>query len=535
MSTKKKIGRNDPCHCGSGKKYKKCHYLMGSDPEPRFTHEDAQQFQLMEAKEHQRKQQQGLGKGIISADFKGHKFVAVGNELHYSPNWKTFPDFLDSHIKNALDVDWGKAEFAKDHKDMHPIIQWYDIWVRTRLKGSTAVEGVFSTQHTGASMSYFVLAHSLYLIRHNAGVQTELIRRLKLADRSNFHGALYEISVASYFIKAGYDLEFENELDGEKTHCEFTATHKVTKRQFSVEAKTIAFNTKSGKPNVISKLNDALGKEADHERIVFIDIGKPSETHSASEKWMIGARERLNELETLPLLKGENLPPAYVIFTNHPFWNALEGTEFPFAAMAEGFKIPSYKTGYKDTVKNALIEREKHKEVSDLLESIETHGEIPSTFDGENPEIIFGEDDGNPRLIIGNKYNIPCEGGTEIGILTQVTVMEAKKQAIGMYDFEGKGVGMAICSLSDSELAAYKKHPDTFFGKVDPQKQIKNPLEFYDHMYHCYKNATRENLLKFMKDRPDYDVLTSLPQEELAKLYCEGITEVVMSSHSNNE
>ena len=24
--TKKKIGRNDPCWCGSGKKFKKCHY-----------------------------------------------------------------------------------------------------------------------------------------------------------------------------------------------------------------------------------------------------------------------------------------------------------------------------------------------------------------------------------------------------------------------------------------------------------------------------------------------------------------------------
>lgn len=23
---KKKIGRNDPCHCGSGKKYKNCHF-----------------------------------------------------------------------------------------------------------------------------------------------------------------------------------------------------------------------------------------------------------------------------------------------------------------------------------------------------------------------------------------------------------------------------------------------------------------------------------------------------------------------------
>jgi preprotein translocase subunit SecA len=24
-----KIGRNDPCHCGSGKKYKKCHGANG--------------------------------------------------------------------------------------------------------------------------------------------------------------------------------------------------------------------------------------------------------------------------------------------------------------------------------------------------------------------------------------------------------------------------------------------------------------------------------------------------------------------------
>jgi len=23
-TTQKKVGRNDPCHCGSGKKYKKC-------------------------------------------------------------------------------------------------------------------------------------------------------------------------------------------------------------------------------------------------------------------------------------------------------------------------------------------------------------------------------------------------------------------------------------------------------------------------------------------------------------------------------
>jgi preprotein translocase subunit SecA len=26
-ATGEKVGRNDPCYCGSGKKYKKCHYL----------------------------------------------------------------------------------------------------------------------------------------------------------------------------------------------------------------------------------------------------------------------------------------------------------------------------------------------------------------------------------------------------------------------------------------------------------------------------------------------------------------------------
>jgi preprotein translocase subunit SecA len=36
--TEAKVGRNDPCPCGSGKKYKKCHGMPGAPPlgsEPR--------------------------------------------------------------------------------------------------------------------------------------------------------------------------------------------------------------------------------------------------------------------------------------------------------------------------------------------------------------------------------------------------------------------------------------------------------------------------------------------------------------------
>ena len=32
-SKKNKIGRNDPCHCGSGKKYKYCHYEIDHNSE----------------------------------------------------------------------------------------------------------------------------------------------------------------------------------------------------------------------------------------------------------------------------------------------------------------------------------------------------------------------------------------------------------------------------------------------------------------------------------------------------------------------
>lgn len=30
-----KIGRNDPCHCGSGKKYKNCHQKLNGDSDSR--------------------------------------------------------------------------------------------------------------------------------------------------------------------------------------------------------------------------------------------------------------------------------------------------------------------------------------------------------------------------------------------------------------------------------------------------------------------------------------------------------------------
>lgn len=520
--TKSKVGRNDPCPCGSGKKYKKCH-INGSTAFE--TDKEIRKFEQMEAKEYQRREQQGLGREIISANFQGKKFVAVGSHC-YSGNWTTFYDFLNDYIKTVLGLEWGKNELIKPFKDRHPVLQWYQYYCELQQKNKLETGEIKSAPHIGASIAYFGLANNLYLLQHNQGIQSKLIARVKLNDPGNFYGALYETYVAAYFIKAGFTLDFENESDGDTSHCEFTATSKETERKFSIEAKIISPH-KKGKPRVVPQLNKALKKRANYERIVFIDIGKPANNFDESKHWLIQAQEEIRKLEESSQFNGVDLPPAYVIMTNNSFWYDLQGQNFNFAALGEGFKIPGFKTKYKGTIHDALIEREKHKEVFGLLDSMHKHREIPSTFDGENPELAFnlgGEQ--NPALVIGNRYLIPSHKGIDVpAILRHVLVDERQKIAIGAYEIDGGECRMVSCPLSDSEFAAYKKHPRTFFGRLEQKTKIDDPLEFYDWVFKMYKDLPKERLLEFMANYPDIDQLKKNSQEELLKIYCEGVTE----------
>ena len=104
---KNKIGRNEPCPCGSGKKFKRCHGGGNLSPELMRKIEEIRAIQKQQVK------QQGLGKGIISCEVKGHRIVAVGNKVYWSKEWKTFHDFLSSYIKKAIGEKWGNAELKK--------------------------------------------------------------------------------------------------------------------------------------------------------------------------------------------------------------------------------------------------------------------------------------------------------------------------------------------------------------------------------------------------------------------------------------
>jgi hypothetical protein len=156
ISTMAEIGRNQPCPCGSGKKYKRCHGSLAAALTPLPAPEVFRAGELI------RQHQQGHGRPIIATKVADHQIVAVGNTIYYSKNWKTFPDFLASYIIARLGKEWLEDELAKPVANRHPIMQWereYADYQRTTLK--TPGE-VVSAEINGVVAAYLGTAYALF-------------------------------------------------------------------------------------------------------------------------------------------------------------------------------------------------------------------------------------------------------------------------------------------------------------------------------------------------------------------------------------
>jgi hypothetical protein len=190
-----------------------------------------------QARQKEIEKQFGLGRPPIGFESHGYKIVAVGPEVHWSPSWKTFPDFLMSYFKIVMGREWGEAQLAKARDQWHPLFAWYAMTCEYQKRVITAPGQRVSVPMTGAACGIMWLTYGLYLLRHNAEIQTRLLQRLRTSERDQIFGALHEVTVAAAMIRAGFQLELENEADGSQTHCEFTATSKITGKRFSVEVK----------------------------------------------------------------------------------------------------------------------------------------------------------------------------------------------------------------------------------------------------------------------------------------------------------
>jgi hypothetical protein len=237
--------------------------------------------------------------------------VAVANRVYFNQSWKTFPDFLIHFIANVLGREWGNAELKKPESEMQPVALWYRKICQLQAAHASKPGEVYGFPETGAARAYLELAYNLYLLEHNAELRRVLVRRLQ--DPNQFLGALSEIRFAGMLVRAGFAVQFHDESDGSKTHCEYDARRVVSGKSLSVEVKTrhweaFPSNDADGRRQVQVSvgrlLRDALAKEAAHERLIFIELAMPEEAPAdatATEPWwMQAAMDAVRETEEVP-------------------------------------------------------------------------------------------------------------------------------------------------------------------------------------------------------------------------------------------
>lgn len=321
------IGRNAPCPCGSGLKYKKC--CLDKEDKHKNLSRQIDFRQLIQKKKRERarwEQKYGKTRPIIHTDFDGHKWVAVGSGLHYSKKWKTFPDFLSDYIKTVLGSEWGNSEIGKPYEERHQILKWYDGMCRFQQTQKRDKNGLYVAVPNGPFAAYLFLAYDLYILRHHTALQNEIVERLKKPDQ--FQGARYELFATASCIRAGYDIEFEDEADRRKKHVEFIATHKFSGQKISVEAKSkhrkgvLGYKGKkisdeSMKLRVGSLLSKALEKDHAYPLVVFIDVNLPPLVAKDVFK-MPPPNEISRMMDRIKLTKNEKDRFNLLIFTNHP-------------------------------------------------------------------------------------------------------------------------------------------------------------------------------------------------------------------------
>jgi len=540
-----KVGRNQPCPCGSGKKYKRCHgTFVTAQPGTSLPSgiEAAWQENLrkVEARRVQRQKQQGLGHGIISCEHAGYRMVAVASTIHCSTQWRTFHDFLREYLIIRLGRDWFKTEMEKADAERHQIVRWYVRSLDQHKRFGKPVGNILVSPMTGAQRAFLNLAHNIYLIADHAeatdrALLDTILNKLKSERSDDFIGKLFETYAAAAFLKAGFRLAYEDEDDARTSHVEFVATYPNTGKKFSVEVKSRNRSPSDDGPvddvkrlRVGTKLNRALGKRAEFSRVVMIEVNVPDvlTEQTKFEGWPRAALAQIRDAEKAPFPDGTDKPSAYVIVTNHAFHNNLDAASAGAQVIVAGCRLPNFGPDVPfNRLKDVLASEEQHAEIFALIDSMKTHFDIPATFDGEIPEFAFNPDKEHPPLRFGERYLVPGPDGVEVDArLTEATVSETEKLVYGVYQGRDGKHFVATSPITGDELAAWKRHPETFFGEVrDVGGHVDNWLELAKFIYQTHQHTSREKLLEWMKEAPDIAELTKFPQKELAIVYCERV------------
>ena len=376
MNKKRKIGRNDPCPCGSGLKYKRCCLLKNKIKIPSVSEkflvgEDRSQVIDFKPLGHSIP-----GRPIIQAEFKGQRVRAVWNRLYFRPITETFHEFILNVLKWTLGRRWYMNEVGKPAEERHQIVKWFFSYGDFSKKMSTndhKVTGGWKAIPSGDVQALLTLAHDIYSLQHTNFLPRFLVERIR--DPFAFQGARYEIIVSAIFARAAFQIEFLKEKT--KKHPEFIAEHSQSGDRIAVEAKSrhrkgvLHYPGKLDSNKVLRGDVDRLFKKAlaqnsgDIPFMIFIDINAPltANIDFPDKPWF---RDLKNMIYKYGKPTPENPDPFNAIFvTNYAYYYGGLETKTPSGeTLSIISKYPKY------SLANSFI-------LNDIYNAVKNYGKVP--------------------------------------------------------------------------------------------------------------------------------------------------------------
>ena len=293
-----KVGRNDPCPCGSGKKFKKCHESIPQkivipqpfQPLPRNLPPDIfrrahDAFEKQRADERRRLEEFGQIRPINSTPgFGDGNIVAVGANLYKTATQSTFTNFLFDHGLRRLGEAWIDEQNGLPSEDQHPLFILH--WRATTFVSSQPVrpEGYVTVVPNGPLSFCERFYYDLYTVDDNNELREDLLHRLR--NKEQFQGAMHELFVEATCLRAGFRIVREPLQVPAPKNAEFIAIHKETQQHIAVEAKSRHRAGVMGRSGAIESdpdtrfgrlINKAGEKDPTHPLAVFIDTNLPPE------------------------------------------------------------------------------------------------------------------------------------------------------------------------------------------------------------------------------------------------------------------
>jgi len=378
--------RNQPCPCGSGKRFKHCHGALavnrGDAPTESWRASPLRlgpgnAFDQKAIATVSRYQHAGLHRPPLIAGDERDRFIVRGERVFHWGAGGSFLNFLESDLLREMGEPFGSNE-------THPLHVWWKAMRAQAEARYNAGEGG-RVMSTVAVLNFFTVAHDLFIVVDNAKLRERLLKSLRVADQ--FHGARYELMIASCLVRAGFKIEFSDEEDSTSRHGDATALHRQTGRSYFVEMKA------KGRPGILGKpgrrptpdemkhdvsrlLREALEKPAQGERLIFVDMNLPPPPPDWSGEGLWWQHDAISSIRTVEAQPGNVAADtsAFVVFTNLPSYQMpmdayYVGLERAFTA----FRKPDFALG-------APLLGDRYPDIANLFDAFNSHDIVQDSF-----------------------------------------------------------------------------------------------------------------------------------------------------------